>query len=85
VLTKSQLHTLRATKLDGANKLRLAMSLGGLTQVQLAAAVNVTQAYISSIVNGDYSQLPLETARTLATHFGCSIEDLFPSREAIAS
>lgn len=83
MLSAEQLDELR--KSSGApNRLRKAMELGGLTQVRLAEGVGVTQSHISEIVNGNYSRLPMETARNLAGHFGCSLEDLFPSREAVA-
>lgn len=61
------------------------MTLTEETQVELAAAVERSQPYISAIVNGTYSALPLEMARALAQHYGCTIEDLFPACEAIAS
>ena len=87
VLTKSQLQKLRRAPLTGANRLQLAMSLPKprITQVQLAAAVDLSQPYVSAICNGAYSEIPLETTRALAQFFGCAIEDLFPARQAVAS
>jgi DNA-binding Xre family transcriptional regulator len=84
VLTKSQLRKLRQAKPGGPNRVKLAIQLAETTQVRVAASVGHTQAYISSIANGEYSAIPLETTRALARHFGCSIEDLFPAREAVA-
>jgi len=85
VLSKTQRRQLQTVKLAAPNKVGYAMSLAGVTQVQLASSVGLTQPYISSIVNGDYRAIPLETTRCLATFFGCSIEDLFPAREQMAS
>lgn len=87
VLSESKLQRLRRSRLKGANKVKLAIELAETTQVRVAEAVGHKQPYISSIANGQYSAIPLETARVLADHFGCSIEDLFPARrdEAVAS
>ena len=57
------------------------MRLAGLTQVQVAAAVNMAQPQISEISNGNYTKLPLETAQRLASLFGCAVDVLFPLRE----
>lgn len=83
MLTDEQLATLKATSTSGAaNRLTQAMELVGVTQVQIAQAVGHTQPYVSSIVNGKYSALPIETARKFSDFFGCAIEDLFPARDA---
>lgn len=83
MLTQDQLNALKISP-GGPNRVRLAMSLAGVTQVQLAQALGVSQPYISAIVRGSCPRLPLEITRRLAQHFGCSIEDLFPAREAVA-
>lgn len=57
------------------------MNLSGVTQEQIAAAFGIRQGYISRVVNGFYSKLPLETARQYADFFGCSIEELFPATD----
>lgn len=86
MLTRKQLRSLRDARLGEApNKLRLAMSLRGVTQEQLGEAIGRPQVYISKVVNGAYVQLPIENARLFAAYFGCHIEDLFPAREAVAS
>lgn len=88
MLTHSQAARLRkAPLLDMPNKIALAMKLAGVTQLQIAAATGIPQGYISKIRNGRYSSrgLPTATASRLATFFGVQIEDLFPSREAVAS
>lgn len=84
-LTPQQVKRLRAEPLRGPNKIRQARELAGLTQVELAAKLRCEQSYISKVECGGYSRLPLENARFFAAHFGCHIEDLFPSREAVAS
>lgn len=79
MLTAAQIEHLKSLPASGPNRLAAAMELGGVTQVQLAQATGHTQPYVSSIVNGKYSALPLETARRIADAFGCAIEDLFPA------
>lgn len=78
MLNPEQLRTLRLSPVTGPNRLRIAMDLVGVTQMQLAAAVNVTQSYISLIENGKATGLTLETARQIANYFSCAIEDIFP-------
>lgn len=75
----------KAPLLDTPNKMALAMKLAGVTQVEVAAGVGLTQASVSRIKSGNYVDLPLSTLRKLSDYFGCQIEDLFPSREAVAS
>lgn len=84
MLTARQLATLRRSRCNGRNKLKLAIALAKTTQVEVAAAVEVTQPHVSAIAGGRYGDdgLPLETARKLAAHFGCAIEDLFPAAAA---
>lgn len=61
------------------------MQLAGVTQVQVAEAVGLTQGYVSKLARGQYtSELPGDTMRRFADLFGCAIEDLFPSRQAVA-
>ena len=69
---------------QGRNRLRQAMDLAGVTQVQLAEAIGRPQPEISKVCLGKYgaSGLPVERARPLAEFFGCSIEDLFPATKA---
>lgn len=84
-LTPQQVKRLRAEPLRGPNKLRQARELAEVTQVELAAKLRCEQSFISKVECGGYVRLPLENARVFAHYFGCSIEDLFPSREAVAS
>lgn len=85
MLSKEQLNALRRTKNPGRNRVARAMELAGLNQEQLAEKTGFTQAHVSRVKNGEYSDLPGETMRTFARVFGCTIEDLFPAREAVAS
>lgn len=85
MLTKQQIETLRRSRANTRNRLARAMELADLTQAQLAQAMGFTQSFISKVKNGQYIDLPGETMRKFAGHFGCAIEDLFPAREAIAS
>lgn len=85
MLSADQVEALKSVEPEGANRVWNAMRLAGITQVQLAAGVGMTQPHISDLANGKYSALPLETARRLAEFFGCAIEDLFPAPEAKAS
>lgn len=85
VLTQKQIDRLRRTKTDARNRVGVAMELAEVTQVQVAEATGFTQSYVSRIKSGQHEALPVDTARKFAEFFGCSIEDLFPAREAVAS
>lgn len=87
MLSRTKVAQLRkAPLLDTPNKVALAMKLAGVTQVEVAAGVGLTQASVSRIRNGHYIDLPLGTLRRLACYFGCQIDDLFPASEsAVAS
>lgn len=80
MLSRSQLLKLRRTPLDGRNKVRVARTLAGQTQIAAAHGLGITQSYLSSLENGHYSQdgLPLETTRHIARFYGCAVDDLFP-------
>jgi transcriptional regulator with XRE-family HTH domain len=84
MLTPEQLAELRREPTSVCNRLRRAMELTTTTQVQLSQATGITQPYVSAIVNGKTTRLPLATAQSLAAFFGCSIEDLFPRRQEVA-
>lgn len=85
MLTRTKLRELRKAPLDAPNKLRLAIALSGVTQMQVAEAVGVAQSQVSEDAAGKFSEISLGKARAYADYFGCTIEDLFPSREAVAS
>lgn len=79
MLTAAHLVELRRAPAE-PNRLRRAMELAGLTQVEVAAAVGVGQPHISDICKGNYKKLPLDVAQRLASLFGpdCTVDDLFP-------
>jgi DNA-binding Xre family transcriptional regulator len=80
MLTKDQLDTLRSAPLSGQrNKLRIAIAMAAVRQLDVAEATGITQANLSEIVNGKYGAITLETTRKLSGFFGCAIEDLFPA------
>ena len=85
MLSRKQLARLRAARVDGPNKVKKAIELAGVTQEQVADGIGASQPHVSEIANGNYRRLPFETTRSLAQFFGCTIEDLFPAREAVAS
>lgn len=85
MLSREQVDTLKRSRTRGRNRIARAMELASVTQVQIAEKTGYTQSYVSRVRNGHYSDLPGETMRTFAEFFGCSIEDLFPAREAVAS
>lgn len=82
-MSAAQLKSLRKSK--SASRLREARSILGLTQEQLAEAVGVSQSSLSDLERQRYGGVTIDTAHRFAEFFGCSIEDLFPSREAVAS
>lgn len=82
-LTPEQLKRLRRDQSHG-NRLQVARQLCKLTQQQLAAQIGVTQGFISDIERQRYPNTALDTARKFADFFGCAIEDLFPSKAAVA-
>ncbi len=84
MLTKEQLDALRRSRVKGRNRIAKAMELAEVTQVEVALAIGLTQSYVSRVRNGHYSDLPGETLHAFAKYFGCAIEDLFPSRAAVA-
>lgn len=79
VLSPEDLKKLRRSPVNGKNRVKLAMDLAGMKQVQVAAALGRNQGYVSAIVRGAYADMPLETSRKWADLFGCYIEDLFPA------
>ena len=58
------------------NELRTRREAEGLSQADLAAAVDVTRQTINAIERERYDP-SLELAFKLAAHFDCGIEDLF--------
>lgn len=86
MLTSEQVDVLRSVPLgEMPNRLRLAFTLTGKKQVDAAEATGIFAPNLSDLVCGNYKTLTVDTARKLADYFGCTIEDLFPAREAVAS
>ena len=86
LLTPEQLTALRAVPPEvGANRLRVAMALTEASQGELVEATGFTQPYVSDVLRGRFKDITVGNATKFAEFFGCQIEDLFPSREAIAS
>lgn len=84
-LTPEQVHALRSVPLGSMpNKVRLARTMLGLKQSEVAEAAGFSHPQLSDIERGEYKDIPLENSRIIAGIFGCHIEDLFPAREAVA-
>lgn len=84
-LTSQQLADLKAAPIpESGNRVGLALQLAGLTQLEAAAITGESQPYISDVARGRYQTITLAKAYKFATLFGCAIEDLFPSKEAVA-
>lgn len=64
------------------NRVGAAIKLVGMTQREVALAIDMSEPHLSNICRGHVKDVSLPTARKLANHFGCQIEDLFPSRAA---
>ena len=78
MLTERQLALLRAS--SRTRRVATAISLAGVTQATVAAAIGVTQAYVSGVARERYSTIALASARKFTRFFGCLIDDLFPPR-----
>lgn len=85
MLTRKKLQALRRAKPEGPNKLKLAAELAGLTQTEIAQRIELAQSQVSEDMNGKAPEVSLAKARTYADLFGCTVDDIFPSREAVAS
>jgi transcriptional regulator with XRE-family HTH domain len=85
-LTPKQLKRLRGADWDGNNKIRLAMTLAGLTQVELGELMGIPQSQVSKDINKT-QRVTLAKSRIYARFFGCAIDDLFAAseEEALAS
>lgn len=79
MLTPRQLSRLRVTPAH-PNRVKAAMQIAGVTQLDVAAGTGITQSQISKIASRT-GRVTLATALRLAAYFGCQASDLFP-REA---
>jgi transcriptional regulator with XRE-family HTH domain len=79
-LSGEELKSLRAAPVTAAapNRLRVAMGLLGLSQVDVVVGAQLTRPTVSDIYNFRVVDVKLSTLRALARFFGCGIDDLFP-------
>jgi DNA-binding XRE family transcriptional regulator len=82
--TAAQLKRLRSTAAPNGNRVAAAIEISELTQVEVARIAGVSPQYVCDLKAGRRNP-SLDNARLFAEAFGCSIEDLFPRREAMAS
>lgn len=76
-LTAEQLAKLKALRVKG-NRLREAMALAGVTQVQMAEAAGMQQSGVSHLINNQRKGVDLAVARRLAAVLGAHVDDIFP-------
>jgi transcriptional regulator with XRE-family HTH domain len=85
-LTLAQLRRLKQTHVGASgNRVGAALELAEMTQAMLAEAIGVTQPYVSDVIRGRHATITLDNASRFSQFFGCSIEDLFPHKAAVAS
>lgn len=85
-MTSSQLRKLRSRPVTATgNRLADAFEITELTQAECVRETKFTAAYVSDMKRGRFQNPSIDNARAFAEFFGCAIEDLFPSREAVAS
>lgn len=85
MLTHEQLMALRQTPLgDKPNRLEYAFDLAGKKRTEASEALGIRKSAMSKLIHGNYQSLDVERARQLAAYFGCTIEDLFPPKSAVA-
>lgn len=82
-LSKEQLAALQSAPMAGMpNKLRLARTLLGMKQSDVAEATGLKVPALSDLERGAYEDVKLDAnAYPLTEFFGCSVEDLFPRRQ----
>ena len=73
MLPERQLAVLRAS--PPTKRVATAISLAGFTQVTVAAAIGVTQAYVSDVARGRYPTITVASGHKFTRFFGCSIDD----------
>jgi transcriptional regulator with XRE-family HTH domain len=67
---------------DAGNRVALAIELLKKKQGEVAEDLEMTQSQLSDICRGRFPDPKLSTMRKLADYFGCSLDDLFPSKAA---
>lgn len=84
-MTTKQIKELRSHPVPASgNRVARAFDLDGRPQTECARETGFTPQYISDIKSGRFQNLSLDNAHKWAAYFGCTIEDLFPAREAVA-
>ena len=85
-LTRKQLDALRETKPGpSGNRLANAIEILDIPMARVADGTGLRYTYVSDVTQGRWQTITVENAHKFAVFFGCHIEDLFPSREAVAS
>jgi transcriptional regulator with XRE-family HTH domain len=85
-LTNRQLKALRESRVPSSrNRIATACDIAEIPRMDIARATGLSPQYISDVVNGRFSGITVENARKFSEFFGCAIEDLFPSREAMSA
>lgn len=86
ILSDAQIEALRNAPLGSlANRLQIAFAMADKKQADACEETGLSASALSKLVRGTYQSLDIEHARKLADFFGCTIEDLFPAKEAVAS
>jgi transcriptional regulator with XRE-family HTH domain len=67
------------------NRVKVAAALASIDQKEIVEATGLVQPYVSDVFRGRFERITVDNARKFAEFFGCTIEDLFPAREAVAS
>jgi len=83
-LTPAQIRRLKQIRSERSNRLREARRLAKMTQVEVAAAMGITQPMLSDFERQRWMRTSVDVARRFAEFYGCAIEDLFPARQAVA-
>jgi transcriptional regulator with XRE-family HTH domain len=86
-MTPKQLRELRNRQVEPeiGNRLAAAFEITEQSQADCVRLTKFTPQYVSDMVRGRFHNISVDNAREFAEFFECAIEDLFPSREAVAS
>lgn len=86
-MTPKQLRELRSRPVqpEVGNRLASAFEITERSQADCVRQTKFTPQYVSDMVRGRFQNISLDNAREFAEFFECPIEDLFPSREQVAS
>ncbi len=85
-MTPKQLKDLRSRPVaETGNRLADAFSITERSQAECVRETKFTAQYVSDMVRGRFQNISIDNAHEFARFFECQIEDLFPSREVLAS